>query len=115
MDLVLVRLIAPNGGEVTDRQPDPEEVADILWANAADGDRLEHIRARHGPTAGSFDLALFHRSGPASPTELAECLCHRTITASPALEGWTMTIPVDIVATHSASTPSGDSHALDVP
>ncbi|WP_194907063.1 hypothetical protein [Catenulispora rubra] len=114
MDLVLVRLSAPNGGGVTDRHPDPEAVADILWANAAVDDRLEHIRARHGPTAGSFDLALFYRSGPASPTELAECLCHRTITASPALDGWVMTIPFDIV-TCSASNPSGDSHVLDFP
>lgn len=115
MDLVLVRLIAPNGGEVTDRQPDPETVADILWANTAVDDRLEHIRARHGPTAGSFDLALFYRTGPASPTELAECLCRRTITASPALGGWVITIPVDIITTCSASNPSGDSHAIDSP
>lgn len=93
MDMVLIRL-AP-GPDMRSRPLTPEIAVDILWSAAIPDDRLEHIRARHGPGPETVDLALFHTTdGPdstAATTTTALCLCYRAIETAPALAGWTAT------------------------
>jgi hypothetical protein len=89
MDMVLIRL-AP-GPDMRNRPLTPEIAVDILWSAAIPDDRLEHIRARHGPGPETVDLALFHTTdGPDSTAATtALCLCYRAIETAPALAGWT--------------------------
>ena len=93
MDMVLIRL-APVP-DSRNRSLTPEIVVDILWSAAIPEDRLEHIRARHGPGPETVDLALFHTTdGPdstAATAATALCLCYRAIETAPALAGWTAT------------------------
>jgi hypothetical protein len=66
MDLIAVRLAA--GAEARNRRLSPETVADVLWASALPGDRLEHVRARWGPAPGTVDVVLFHLPAGLEPT-----------------------------------------------
>ena len=94
--MVLIRLTPPGAGAVHPVSPDT--AVDILWAAALPGDRLEHIRARPGPHAPDIDLALFHRSRPATKPEPESTehtslrLCRRAIQRSPTLTGWKPTV-----------------------
>jgi hypothetical protein len=86
MDLVLARLAPPATGN---RQPlSPATVSDILWTVAVPDDRLEHIRARHGPFDGSIDVAFFLRTGTESAEAVSSRLCRRALQVAPALFGW---------------------------
>lgn len=95
MDLVPIRLSAGAEARNRDQPPSPETVVDVLWAAAIPTDRLEHIRARHGPAPGTVDAVLFvlpTGAGPAgsagSTTDVALRLCHRALAAAPSLSGW---------------------------
>jgi hypothetical protein len=90
MDMVLIRLAHPEDPRI--RPLNPEVALDILWAAATPDDRLEHIRARYGPTPDTIDLALFHRADPSSATAAALRVCGRAILRSPALAAWTATV-----------------------
>lgn len=86
MDLVLVRLTAADN--TADSGHNPELITDILWAAARLPEGLEHIRARHGPSSATFDVAMFYSSGSPSIAEAALDLCERAIASAPALLGW---------------------------
>lgn len=88
--MILVRLSpGPTAGVKT---PNPEIVADVLWAAAVPEDRLEHVRARPGPAGGDIHIALFHNPVGCEPVaDLALRLCRRAITTAPVLIGWTAT------------------------
>ena len=99
MDLIPIRLAAGAGPQSADLSP--EMLADVLWAGALPTDRLEHIRARHGPTPGTVDVALFILPAGAGRTagsslessaDIALRLCRRVLDASPALAGWHLTL-----------------------
>ena len=88
MDVVLIRLAA--GPAARTRTLSPEMAVDILWATAVPDDRLEHIRARYGPTPDQIAVALFlledAAGKPAMDTALG--LCHRAISTSQTFLGW---------------------------
>lgn len=90
MELVLVRLTAP--ATIPPPALNPEAVVDILWSAAVPNDRLEHVRARHGPSPGAVDLAIFLRVGATPVAEAAESLCRRAITTAPSLSGWSIEV-----------------------
>ena len=99
MELVLVRLTVPTAAAAVPPPPiSPEVVVDILWSTSVPDDRLEHVRARPGPSPGTVDLALFLRIG-ATPvveaveaTEAAEALCRRAIATAPSLSDWSFEV-----------------------
>ena len=101
MDFALIRLTAPVQHRAPDRQPtNPDIVADILWAAAIPGDRLEHVRARQGLVAGVVDVAVFHRPTTTPGEQEALHLCQRAIATAPVLAGWTAHIlanPTDLL------------------
>ncbi|ACU73907.1 hypothetical protein Caci_5047 [Catenulispora acidiphila DSM 44928] len=87
MELVLVRLTAP----ATVPPPvSPEAVVDILWSVAVPDDRLEHVRARHGPRPEAVDLGVFVRTDATSAEEAATSLCRRAIATAPSLSDWSI-------------------------
>lgn len=94
--MVLIRLTPRSAG--VRGAVGPELAADILWAAALPGDRLEHIRARAGPHAPDIDLVLFHRAVSVTgqegeaPQDTSLRLCRRAIARSPALAGWSATV-----------------------
>lgn len=89
MDLVPVRM--SSGAEARNASLTPEVLADVLWMAALAADRLEHIRARHGPSPGSVDVVLFLLPAePESTTDVALRLCHRAVDTAPSLIGWTV-------------------------
>ncbi len=53
MQLVVLRLSAPSGAG----DPAGAAVADVVWAHARGGERLEHVRVRTRPAG--IDLVLF--------------------------------------------------------
>ncbi|MBS2538335.1 hypothetical protein KGQ20_36855 [Catenulispora sp. NF23] len=90
MDLVLVRLTAPE--TVPPPAISPEVVVDILWSVSVPDDRLEHVRARHGPNTGAVDLAVFLRIGATPAAEAAESLCRQAVATAPALSDWSFEV-----------------------
>ena len=91
MQMVLIRLSPSPAAGV--KVLSPEVAVDILWAAATPEDRLEHIRARHGPTKNDIDIALFHKDMKAAvhsepAVNAALRLCHRAISVAPVLGGW---------------------------
>ncbi|MEY9891086.1 hypothetical protein ABIA35_004301 [Catenulispora sp. MAP12-49] len=89
MDLVPVRMSA--GTEARTVSLPPEVLADVLWAVALAADRLEHIRARHGPSPRSVDVVLFLLPAePESTADVALRLCRRAVDTAPSLIGWTV-------------------------
>lgn len=93
MELVLVRLTVPTASAAVPPPPiSPEVVVDIVWSATVPDDRLEHVRARHGPGPGTVDLAIFLRDGATPVTEAAEALCRRAIATAPSLSDWSFEV-----------------------
>jgi hypothetical protein len=89
MEPALLRLAPGPGARAT--APNVEVVVDVLWATATPDDRLEHIRARPGPSPSSVDLVLFHSATESRTAEyLAQCLADRAVAVAPLLAGWTV-------------------------
>lgn len=88
MQLVLARLRAP--ASIPAPSVNPEAVVDILWSVTVPDDRLEHVRARHGPGPGVLDLVIFLRIGATPVEEAAEALCRRAIATAPILSDWSV-------------------------
>lgn len=99
MNVVLLRLAS--GPAARTRTLSPEMAVDILWATAVPDDRLEHIRARYGPTPEHIAVAMFlheDATGP-PPMDTALGLCHRAISTSQTFLGWTAEPLVDPLET----------------
>ena len=73
---------------------DANLVADLLWALAEPGHRLEHVHAKAGP--GRADLVLFHLAADATAGVTAgERLCRLAVSTSPHLRGWRVSSSVE--------------------
>jgi hypothetical protein len=112
MELILIRLTADGTAAAPGADPDPEIVADVIWAAAVPADRLEHLRTRPGPHPGCVDVALFHRPGHPSAADLAHGLCQRAITTAPFLHGFTAR-PLPDLSPEATDFPAGRRHTGD--
>ncbi|HEX6684233.1 MAG TPA: hypothetical protein VF062_15625 [Candidatus Limnocylindrales bacterium] len=84
MHLVMLSLVAPDGGEAG---VSPEVLVDLLWVHTHPADRIEHLRAIRA--ARGIDVSAFSaRAGQAAPDEGLKNLVQRAIAATPMLSRW---------------------------
>ncbi|MFC4045706.1 hypothetical protein ACFO1B_45465 [Dactylosporangium siamense] len=66
---------------------EPDLIAELLWLQVLQADRIEHIRARAGPEG--FRVALFVNAESATEAQTAvQHFCRRAITNNPQLRGF---------------------------
>ncbi|MER6300631.1 hypothetical protein ABT247_13815 [Kitasatospora sp. NPDC001539] len=76
------------GPPVSDRDPHPATVVDLVWAHATTAAGLDHVRVQAPATAGELELVVLLRAETAADAvRTAEDLFGRAA-RSPALSGW---------------------------
>ncbi|RAG85044.1 hypothetical protein DN069_13880 [Streptacidiphilus pinicola] len=84
MHMITLHLSGPAG-----EQPDPDQLAQAMWAQAETTDRVEHLRIRSHP--GRVDVVAFLLADEAEAARArARELGRRTITGTAWLAGWSL-------------------------